>query len=70
MVPRGQALLVGMAQVHEALKRSDALCRIPVVLLTADAHAREKAEAMGTAGYLRKPICIGDLLVAIQRHGR
>src|SRR5216684_3653021 len=39
----------------------DALAAIPVVVITADGHAREKAERLAAHGYLMKPIRPDDL---------
>jgi CheY-like chemotaxis protein len=39
-----------------------ALADIPVVLITADGNASEKARKMSAHGFLRKPIRPGDLL--------
>lgn len=41
---------------------------IPVVLLSADRHLRERAAELGAAGYLVKPFDLDDLLAAVQRH--
>ena len=43
----------------------DALAAIPVVVITADGDAREKAEKLAAQGFLRKPIRPGDLLDAV-----
>jgi CheY-like chemotaxis protein len=56
------------AQFYAELSRDPELCAVPVVLLTADANARERAATLGIAGYLKKPVNVEDLLSAIQRH--
>jgi CheY-like chemotaxis protein len=43
------------------------LAHLPVVLLTADARIEEKARALETAGAIRKPIDIDELLSTIER---
>jgi CheY-like chemotaxis protein len=43
----------------------DALAAIPVVLITADGNAREKAEKLAVQGYLAKPIRPTDLLSTV-----
>jgi CheY-like chemotaxis protein len=43
----------------------EALSSIPVVVITADGNAREKAERLAAQGYLMKPIRPGDLLDAV-----
>jgi CheY-like chemotaxis protein len=47
--------------------RDPTLAHIPVVLLTADGAAVEKAALMNVAGALRKPVELLTLLSAIQR---
>ena len=39
-----------------------AFVKIPVIVLTGDGRASAKAEAIGAAGYLRKPLDLDDLL--------
>ena len=46
--------------------RDPALARIPVIILTADGNAAEKAVLMNGAGALRKPVELLTLLEAIQ----
>ena len=58
------------AEFHGHLRRDPRLADIPVVLLTADAHARERAEAMGIETYLKKPVDIEDLIAVITDHAR
>jgi CheY-like chemotaxis protein len=41
---------------------------IPVVLLTADGRAEEKAKTNGYAGYLKKPVSLEDLFKIIGRY--
>ena len=45
-----------------------AFVTIPVVVLTGDGRASSKAEAIGAAGYLRKPLDLEDLLAIVARH--
>lgn len=42
-----------------------ALASIPVVVITADGNAREKAEKLAAHGFLKKPIRPPDLLDAV-----
>ena len=50
------------------LQRDDpALANIPVIVLTAHADAASTAERMGAAGYLKKPIRLGELYDAVSR---
>ena len=48
--------------------RDPALARIPVIVLTADGHALEKAALMNGAEALRKPVELETLLAAVGRH--
>jgi two-component system response regulator MprA len=45
-----------------------AFSAIPVVVLTGDGRASSKAQAIGAAGYLRKPLDLDDLLTVVARH--
>ena len=45
-----------------------AFVKIPVIVLTGDGRASSKAAAIGAAGYLKKPLDLGDLLAAVARH--
>jgi CheY-like chemotaxis protein len=46
--------------------RDPTLADIPVVVLTADGHASEKATHLGCAGALRKPVDLMTLLGAVE----
>jgi CheY-like chemotaxis protein len=41
---------------------------IPVVVLSADAHVKANAEAMGVAGFLTKPVDVPALLELVRSH--
>ncbi|HWO14413.1 MAG TPA: response regulator [Polyangiaceae bacterium] len=43
------------------------LAGIPVVIVSADSHVKQKAAALGVAGSLVKPVRIADLLATIER---
>ena len=45
-----------------------AFAKIPVVVLTGDGRASAKAQAVGAAGYLKKPVDLDDLLALVARH--
>ncbi len=49
-------------------RRDAAFASIPVVLLSADTHAREMAAASRTNGYLQKPFKFRELLAAVRHH--
>jgi CheY-like chemotaxis protein len=51
---------------REQQLRDPALASIPVIVLTADGKAREKAKDLGTEVFFRKPISPPDLLRAIR----
>jgi CheY-like chemotaxis protein len=51
---------------QEQLKREE-LAAIPVLVVTADANARIKAESLGVAGFVQKPLKIQPLLDQIER---
>jgi CheY-like chemotaxis protein len=50
---------------EEQLKRPE-LAAIPVLVVTADVNARAKAEALGAAGFVQKPLKIQPLLDIIE----
>lgn len=56
MMPR----MNGM-EFRKEMVKEERLKSVPVLVLTADASARSKAEAMGVDGYLLKPIRLRDL---------
>jgi CheY-like chemotaxis protein len=58
-------LMDGWAFRAEQL-RDPALADIPVILLTADGSAVEKAQLMKCAGALRKPVELDALLTAVE----
>jgi CheY-like chemotaxis protein len=45
-----------------------AAASIPVVVVTGDGRAEEKATRLGAAGYLRKPLEIHTLLTTVAKH--
>ena len=49
-------------EFRDAQSRNEKISDIPVVILTADGRADLKAETLGAAGYLRKPIQVDRLL--------
>ena len=53
---------------RERQLRDPALASIPVIVITADGKAREKAKELGTEHFFRKPISPPDLLRAIRMH--
>jgi CheY-like chemotaxis protein len=42
--------------------------QVPVVLLTADAHAEEKARSNRFVGHLKKPVKLDDLFAVLERY--
>jgi DNA-binding response OmpR family regulator len=55
------------SEFRVAQKKDPLLVRYPVVLLSADGRMREKAATLETAGALRKPIDLDELLEVIER---
>jgi CheY-like chemotaxis protein len=53
-------------QFRREQTRDPALAAIPVVVLSADGNVRQKASALGAAGYLQKPVEVENLLETIQ----
>jgi CheY-like chemotaxis protein len=51
--------------VLERLKQFDALALIPIVVITAQPHLRDRAEAAGVAGFVSKPFTSAQLLDAV-----
>ncbi len=62
MMPRMSGSEFRLAQ-----KKDPLLAHYPVVLLSADGRMREKAAALETAGAIRKPIDLDELLEVIER---
>ena len=52
----------------QALRSDKTLPSFPIVFLTANPEARDLAATLGAAGYLSKPILLGDLLREVSRH--
>jgi CheY-like chemotaxis protein len=53
---------------RNAQQDGPAFAKIPVVVLTGDGRASAKAEAIGAAGYLKKPLDLDDLLEVVARY--
>lgn len=52
-----------------AIQATDpALAAIPVVVLSGDATLDTKAQSLGAAGYMRKPISIDTLFTTVKRY--
>jgi CheY-like chemotaxis protein len=56
------------AAFRAAQSRNPRIADIPVVLLTADAHADTKSVAVGAAGFLRKPVQLAVLTNVLRKH--
>ncbi len=56
------------ASFREVQKSDPLLARIPVVLLTADAHVDEKMQALEVDGCLRKPVDLDRLSSVIRKY--
>jgi CheY-like chemotaxis protein len=55
-------------QFREEQRKDPELAAIPVVVITADVNARAKAESLGAAGFVQKPVKIQPLLDIIEQH--
>ena len=53
---------------REEQMKNEALARVPVVLCTADPLAEQRAQALGAAGWLRKPLDPVHLLEVVAKH--
>jgi two-component system response regulator MprA len=62
MMPRMNGFEFRDVQRHE-----EPLCRIPVLLASADPALPQAARSLGVAGYLRKPLDLDDLLGTVSR---
>lgn len=58
------------AQFQGELSADPQFVDLPVVLLTADANAKDKAMSLGIRGFLKKPVNVEDLLGEIERYAR
>ena len=52
------------------LRRDRRLSSIPVVLMSADGHLKDKATALGSVAYVEKPVDMDLLLATVERHTR
>jgi CheY-like chemotaxis protein len=50
-----------------ALLKDDGLASIPIVVLSGDAHVKDKATELGCAGSVGKPISLAKLLELVER---
>ena len=50
--------------------RSSSPPTVPVVIMTGDDSIERKADSVGAAGYLKKPIDLDTLLDTVERHAR
>lgn len=50
------------------LERRGLRSKIPIVVLTADGHAQQKAAQVGAESYLSKPFSLDDVLATVARY--
>ncbi len=62
MMPRMDGL-----QFRQEMLKEPRWAAIPVVVITADAQAREKARSLAAAGVLQKPVKLHDLCAIVRR---
>jgi CheY-like chemotaxis protein len=55
-------------EFREAQLKEPQIASIPVIVITADGRAREKAKQIGTDRFLQKPLSPPELLKAIQEY--
>jgi CheY-like chemotaxis protein len=55
-------------QFRAEQRRDARLSPIPVVIVTASGDVRQKAEALGAAGFLQKPLDMDELVGHVRRH--
>src|SRR5262245_60472537 len=55
-------------QFRQEQRRDPALAPIPVVVVSADSHVRQKAEGIGAVDHLQKPVELERLLEMVHRH--
>lgn len=53
-------------QFRARQKRDERLRRLPVVIISAGGNVEQKAQNLGAAGWLRKPLTIEELLNAVK----
>lgn len=53
---------------REAQKRHPVLAPVPVIIMTADSKAKDKADALGAQAHMGKPLDLEQLLHAIQQY--
>jgi CheY-like chemotaxis protein len=53
---------------REAQKRHPTLGKVPVIVMTADARAKDKASLLGAQAHMGKPVDLDQLLLAIQQY--
>lgn len=51
-------------------RKSHRLAKVPIILMTADAKAAQKATKYGADGHLHKPLELDELFSAIEKHCR
>jgi CheY-like chemotaxis protein len=54
-------------QFREEQRRHPGLASVPVLIMTADGRADQKAESLGAAGFVRKPTSIDELIAELER---
>lgn len=53
---------------REEQKKNASWAGIPVVIMSADGNITAKRERAGTAGYIKKPLDIVDLIQIVEKH--
>jgi CheY-like chemotaxis protein len=55
-------------EFREQQRQDPKYADIPVIIVSADGNARQKATNLGAAGHIRKPVGIDELLAVVQRY--
>jgi CheY-like chemotaxis protein len=55
------------AEFRDELVKVPEWANIPIVVVSADAEARKKSEALGAAAFLKKPLKLDDLFGTVSR---
>jgi CheY-like chemotaxis protein len=57
-------------ELSDEIRKDPALSQIPVVVMSADSHAKEQQHRLGARAYLKKPLDIFSLLNAVEEFTR
>jgi CheY-like chemotaxis protein len=55
-------------QFRERVLKDDGLSTIPILIMSADGHVKEKLARIGAKAYLQKPVDMDDLIRSVKTH--